>query len=108
MLVFVTAAGKGGNTEWPAQTLPAAAPRFEDFHNCLNLSRVVEHSPRRPQTFLPPNAQKIAVGAGQFASHAIQFGLFGGAQAKLIVLFRTGGGAQDPGLCCEGPSCRRL
>ena len=51
---------------------------FEDGHDFLHLIRVVEHPPRGPQAFLPPDAEIITVGAGKFAAHLVQFVLFGG------------------------------
>ena len=42
--------------------------RFEDGHDFLHLIRVVEYPPRGPQTFLPPDAEIVTVGARKLAA----------------------------------------
>src|SRR5260370_1204998 len=69
-------------------TLPAGS--FEDCHDLLHLIRVVEHPPRGPQAFLPPDAEIVKVGARQLAAHLVQFVLFGGAEAELVVFVKRG------------------
>src|SRR5262245_10136939 len=47
-------------------SLPAS--RFQHCHDLLHLVRVVEHPPRRPQTLLPPDAEKVTGAVTEFAA----------------------------------------
>src|SRR4051794_34679394 len=57
---------------------------FQQGHNLLHLPRIIEHPPGGAQAFLPVDAKEVGGGIGEFAAHAVEFGLLRVAQLELV------------------------